>query len=147
MQVILQQDVRNLGNAGDIVNVKNGYGRNYLIPKQIAVFADPKNVRELEHQKKVVVSKQLKAKKAAEDISAKLAGLSITVSREVGEEEKIFGSVTVKDIADAVRNEGYMIDRHDIKLEAPIKKLGIFDVKVRLHAEVEGTLKVWVVKK
>jgi len=147
MQVILQQDVRDLGNAGDIVSVKNGYGRNFLIPKKIAVMADPKNIKELEHFKKVVVSKQLKAKKEAEVLAAKIAELSITVAREVGEEDKIFGSVTTKDIADTVRGEGFIIDRHDIKLEAPIKKLGIFDIKIKLHSEVEGVLKVWVVKK
>lgn len=147
MQVILQEDVPNLGRAGDIVKVRDGYGRNFLLPKDKAIVADPKNVKQLEHNKKLVASKQSKMKGDAEKLAEKLKELSITISREAGEEDKIFGSVTTKDIADALRGEGYIIDRHDIKLEAPIKQIGIFDVGVRLHTEVNGTLKIWVVKK
>ena len=147
MNVILQENVPNLGKAGDIVTVREGYGRNYLLPQKKAVVADPKNVKQLEHNKRVVEAKQSKMKKEAEVFAAKLKELSITVSREVGEEEKIFGSVTTKDIAEALRKEGFIIDRHDIQLEEPIKQIGIFEVNVKLHREVAGVVKIWVVKK
>jgi len=147
MQVILQEDIDNLGIAGDIVAVKPGYARNYLLPRDKAVLADTKNIKQLDHQKRVVATKQLKVKRAAEEIAEKLKDVSITITREVGDEEKIFGSVTTKDIHDALRNEGHIIDRHSIKLDDPIKQLGIFDVSVKLHNEVTGIVKVWVVKK
>lgn len=147
MQLILQEKIPSLGEAGDIVNVKPGYGRNYLLPRGLAVAADPKNIKQLEHQKRVVAAKETKRKTGAENLARKLAELSITISRETGEGEKIFGSVTSKDITEALRRENFIVDRHDIKLAEPIKQLGIFDVEVKLHAEVTGTVKVWVVKK
>ena len=147
MQLILQEDIGTLGRAGDIVNVRDGYGRNFLLPKKKAVLADPKNVKELEHQKRAVASKQIKAKKAAEELAAKFSSVSLTIARDAGEEDKLFGSVTVKDIAEALRNEGYTIDRYAIELKTPIKQIGIFEVPVRLHSEVTATVKVWVVKK
>lgn len=147
MQVILQEKVPQLGEAGDIVTVKPGYGRNYLLPRGLAVTADPKNVRMLDHQKRVVQAKESKRKTKAEELARKLAELSLTISREAGEGEKIFGSVTTKDIAEGLRRENFIVDRHDIKLDEPIKQLGIFDVEVKLHSEVTGTVKVWVVKK
>lgn len=147
MQVILYQDVPNLGRAGEIVNVKEGYGRNYLVPRKLAVAANPANIKELEHQKRIVSAKQTKLKKHAEGIAAKMKELSLTIAREAGEEEKLFGAVTSKDIVAALRNEGFVVDRHDLQLEAPIKQIGIYDIPVRLHAEVTGIVKVWVVKK
>ena len=147
MQVILKEDILNLGKAGDVVTVREGYGRNFLLPRKKAIKAAPNSLKELEHQKKVVTALQLKRKKEAEGIATKVAKLSLTISREAGEEDKLFGSVTTKDIADALRGEGFIIDRHDITLEAPLKALGIFDVPVKLHPEVTGTVKVWVVKK
>jgi len=147
MQLILQQDVPNVGKAGDVVNVKDGYGRNYLLPKQMAVVADTGNIKQMEHHKRVVASKLAKQKGAADELAQKLGQVSITISRESGDEDKLFGSVTNKDIAEALRAEGYVVDRHDIKLDAPLKQLGVFEVPVRLHPEVTGTLKVWVVKK
>lgn len=147
MQVILQEDVTHLGKAGDVVIVREGYGRNYLLPQKKAVMADPKNMKQLTHQKRVVEARQLKVKKAAMEVAEKLQGVSLTISREAGEEDKLFGSVTVKDVADALRNEGHIIDRHLIDLAAPIKQLGIFDIPVKLHSEVTGIVKVWVVKK
>ncbi len=147
MQVILQVDVPSLGKAGEIVDVREGYGRNFLLPQKKAVPADPKNIRLLEHQRRVVAAKQAKLKHHAEEILGKLANTSVTISREAGEDDKIFGSVTTKDIAETLRREGFEIDRHFIHLDAPIKSLGVFDVPVKLHAEVSGTIKVWVVKK
>lgn len=147
MQVILQEDVTQLGKAGDVVDVREGYGRNYLLPQRKAVVADPKNLKQLAHQKRVVEARQLKAKKAAAEFAEKLSGVSLTIGREAGEEEKLFGSVTAKDIADALRSEGHIVDRHAIDLAAPIKQLGIYDIPVKLHAEVTAVVKVWVVKK
>jgi large subunit ribosomal protein L9 len=147
MQVILQEDVHKLGKAGEVVQVRDGYGRNFLLPQKKAILANPKNLRQLEHQKRVVVAKQQKIKRKAEDLAAKLRDISLTISREVGEEDKLFGSVTTKDISDALRNEGYIIDRHDIRLEEPIKQLGIFDIPIKLHPEVIGEIKLWVVKR
>ncbi len=147
MQVILQQDVSNVGRAGDVVDVREGFGRNYLLPRKLAVVADPGNIKQMEHHKRVVTAKISKMKKSAEELSAKISQVSLTISRESGEEDKLFGSVTNKDIAEALRVEGFIVDRHDIKLDEPIKTLGIFDVSVRLHPEVNGTIKVWVVKK
>ncbi|MFH0799639.1 MAG: 50S ribosomal protein L9 [Pseudomonadota bacterium] len=147
MQVILQEDVVKLGKAGEVVTVREGYGRNYLLPQKKAVLAVPGNLKELEHQKRTVAAKQEKVKKAAGELAEKLKALSITIGREIGEEDRLFGSVTTKDISDALRNEGFVIDRRDIHLEEPIKQLGIFDIPVKLHSEVTGVVKVWVVKK
>jgi large subunit ribosomal protein L9 len=147
MQLILKEDVYNLGKTGDIVNVSEGYGRNYLLPKKIAITAAPNNLTQLEHQKRIVTALQLKRKKTAEGLAEKIGKVSLTISREVGEEDKIFGSVTTKDISEALRNEGFIVDRHDLNLEAPIKKLGIYDIPAKLHSEVTATVKVWVVKK
>ncbi len=147
MQVILKEDVQSLGKAGDVVNVSEGYGRNYLLPEKKAILAAPNNLKQLEHQKRIVEALQLKRKRTAEELSQKLASLSLTISRDAGEEDKLFGSVTTKDISEALKNEGFIIDRHDIHLDAPIKKLGIFDVPAKLHPEVTATVKVWVVKK
>jgi large subunit ribosomal protein L9 len=147
MQVILQVDVPSLGKAGEVVKVREGYGRNFLIPQKKAVLADIKNLTMLEHQKRVVSAKQLKLKRQAQELLVKLSNTSITIARDAGEDDKLFGSVTTKDIVDTLRREGFEIDRHSIHLDAPIKSLGVFDVPVKLHAEVSGALKVWVVKK
>ena len=147
MQVILTIDIPSLGKAGEIVEVREGYGRNFLLPQKKAVLADPKNIKMLEHQKRVVTSKQAKLKRHAEELLTKLSSTSITIARDAGEDDKLFGSVTTKDIADSLRREGFEIDRHYIHLDAPIKSLGVFEIPVKLHSEVQGNIKVWVVKK
>lgn len=147
MQVILQEDIAKLGKAGEVVSVREGFGRNFLLPQKKAVLADPKNLKQLDHQKRSIAAKQQKARKVAGEFADKLGKLSITIAREVGEEDKLFGSVTIKDVADALRAEGHIIDRHNIQLAAPIKELGIFDIPVKVHSEVTATVKVWVVKK
>ena len=147
MQVILTVDIPSLGSAGETVEVREGYGRNYLLPQKKAILADPKNLKMLEHQKRVVQAKQAKVKKSAQDLLGRLSSVSITIAREAGEDDKIFGSVTTKDIAESLRREGFEIDRHYIHLDAPIKSLGVFEVPVKLHSEVSGNVKVWVVKK
>jgi len=147
MQVILQENVHALGKVGDVVSVRAGFARNFLLPQGKAVEADPKNLRMMEHQKRVIGSKDLKRKREAEMLAEKLGALSLTISRKAGEEEKIFGAVTAKDIADELRREGFAIDKHAIVVEQPLKQLGIFDIPVKIHHEVTATVKVWVVKK
>lgn len=147
MEVILQEDIPQLGKAGDILKVKSGFARNYLIPQKKAVLANQNNIAQLEHQKRVVNQRQLKAKKSSEDLAKRIAELSITISREAGEEGKLFGSVTTMDIANALRTEGFNIDKRLIHVAEPIKQIGITEVEIKLHSEVTGKLKVWVVKK
>lgn len=147
MEVILHESVPNLGEVGDIVNVKDGYARNYLLPRKIAVAASKSNVRELEHQKKVAETKKAQLKIKAEEMAKKLASVSITISKEAGEEDKLFGTITTMEIANALRQEGWTVDKRHIKLQEPVKKIGVFDVSLRLHPEVDGTFKLWVVKK
>lgn len=146
IEVILKEDIQSIGKAGDIVKVKPGFARNYLLPQGKAVQAAAGNLKELEHQKRIVSARQSKLKKEAENLAAQLAGLSINIKKEAGEGDKIFGSVTTKEIADALRREKIIIDKKAIALSQPIKQLGIFEVPVRLHAEVTANLKVLVVK-
>lgn len=147
MEVILREGIDGLGKAGEIVKVKDGFARNYLLPQKKAVVADPKNVKLIEHQKRVALAQEAKVKKEAENLAAKLSNVSVTIAREAGEEDKIFGSVTAKDIADSLKNEGVKLDKKQVFLKEPIKKLGTFDVEVKLYNEVSATVKVWVVKK
>lgn len=147
MQVILREEVKSLGKAGEVVKVKDGYARNFLFPQGKAVQADPKNLKALEHHQKAATARQAKLKKQAEELAQKLSQVSLTIRRQAaGEEEKIFGAVTTKDIADALRQENLIVDKKGIELAAPIKQLGIFEVPVKLHPEVKATVKVWVVK-
>src|SRR4051812_9940192 len=145
MKLILREDVPNLGKAGDLANVRDGYGRNFLIPYGKAVPASEKNVRELEHHKRVIFQQQAKLKAGAEAIAQKLGSLQVTIARKVGEQDKLSGSVTNKDTADAVAKRGLAIARHSIDLAEPLRALGTFDVPVKLHSAVTSSLKVWVV--
>lgn len=145
MKVILREDVPHLGKAGEIADVRNGYGRNYLIPHGKAVLASEKNVRQLEHQKRVIFQQQAKLKANAEAVAQKLGGYKVTIARKVGEQDKLYGSVTNKDIADELARLGTEIDRHAIQLDEPIRALGTFEVPVRLHSDVAAKVQVWVV--
>lgn len=145
-EVILREDIKSVGKAGEVVKVSPGFARNYLLPQGKAVKADSKNLKELEHQKRAVSARQSKLKKAAEALASRIATLSITIKKEAGEADKLFGSVTTKDIADALRNEKILLDRKTVELAQPIKQLGIYEVPLRLHAEVVANLKVLVVK-
>jgi len=147
MEVILKEDVVTLGKAGDVVKVKEGYARNFLLPRGKAVVADTGNMKAVEQHKQSIAAKQAKLKKEAEALAEKLKALSITLARDAGEQDKLFGSVTSSDIAEALRHEGVVLDKRAIHLEEPIKQIGVFDVTVRLHTEVTGVLKVWIVKK
>jgi large subunit ribosomal protein L9 len=146
LKLILREDVENLGKSGEVVEVAGGYGRNYLLPRGLAVKASMKNLKDLEHQKRLIQVRMDKQKKEAEDLAGSLDGVSCTIARKTGEEEKLFGSVTSRDIEEALKEEGISIDRKRILLEEPIKKLGMYAVPVKLHTDVTGTIKVWVVK-
>ncbi|HLP17632.1 MAG TPA: 50S ribosomal protein L9 [Bacteroidota bacterium] len=146
MKVILRQNYEGLGNIGDVVVVKDGYARNFLVPRKIAYRAHPGALQALEEEKKQHERKEVKAVKEAEALSSKLGNLSLTISMKVGEDEKLFGSVTSQMIADALAAQNFTIDKRDITLEEPIKALGIFEVPVKLHAKVTAKVKVWVVR-
>ncbi|MCK5740835.1 MAG: 50S ribosomal protein L9 [Chlorobi bacterium] len=146
MKVILRQDVDNLGEMGSIVNVKNGYARNYLIPRGMAYYASPSALKAFEAEKKQILKRRAEEKSVADEVAAKIAELQISIPMKVGEEGKLFGSVTSQMIADALGSRGYdYIDKRNIVIEEAIKSLGVFDVKVKLHAEVNATMKIWVI--
>lgn len=147
MQVILKEDIEKLGSMGEMVEVKRGYARNYLVPRDMAVEATPKNVKLLEHQKRVVAAKISNVKKASETVAEKLSAASVVLHHMVGEEEKLFGSVTTMEIADALAAQGIEIDRRKISLEEPIKRLGDYTASVKLPGGVTGQVKVSVLAK
>jgi large subunit ribosomal protein L9 len=146
MKVILREDYENLGNIGDIVQVKPGFARNYLFPKKIAYPALDNFVKMLEEEKRQKEHRKDKEKKDAEELAKTLQNVSVTISVSVGEEDKMFGSVTTQDISQALAKQNLEIDRKKIILEEPIKELGIYSVPIKLHTEVEAKIKVWVVK-
>ena len=146
MEIILQEDVPSLGTIGDIIKVRDGYGRNYLIPRGLAVEANRRNLRVLEHQKRLIAAKKEKTRQQAQSVSDRLAALSLTISARAGEEDRLFGSVTNIDIERALNAQGVTIDRRKIILTEPIKQLGEYAVPVHLSSEVHGTLKVQVVR-
>lgn len=145
MKVILTQTVSNLGHVGQIVTVKNGYGRNFLIPRGLAVVADERNRKVLAHQQKTLSQQMKKELADAEVIVEKIESLSITLTRKAGENEKLFGSVTNQDIHEALVGEGVTIDRRQIDLKDPIKALGYFTVPVKMGQGKSAQLKLWVV--
>ena len=145
MKVILREDVHNLGKSGELVTVKPGYGRNYLIPRKLAVLASEANMRQLEHERKVIEARQAKLKGQAQETAKALSAVQVKISRKVGEQDKLYGSVTALDIAEALAAQGQKIDRRHIHLLEPIKALGTYDVEVRLHRDVPAKVKGEVV--
>ena len=146
MEVILKEDIAKLGRMGETVQVAPGYGRNYLIPQGKAVLATSKNSKELEHQRQLILRKAELIRKDAESFAEKFRGLTLTLARKVVEEDKIYGSVSVSDISQALEEAGVEIERKLIKLDEPIKSLGEFQVPVMVHADVTAELTVQVVK-
>jgi len=142
MNVILKEDVKNLGKMGDVVTVKEGYARNFLFPKGLAVEANEKNVKALEHTKRQILDRAKKIKTDAETMAAKFAGKTITITAKAGEEEKLFGSVTTADIAEALKKDGHEVDKKKIHLEEPIRRLGTYTVSVKVHPEVSADVTV-----
>lgn len=147
MQVILTEDVANLGKSGELVAVKPGYGRNYLIPQGLAVAATKNNIARVQHTKKVIAERQAKARAAAEATAGKLGSVTVQIERAVGEGDKLFGSVTTKDIAEALAAQGHQVDKKSIVLADPIKALGQYTVDVKLSSGIAAQIKVWVVGK
>ncbi len=146
MKVILREEVSHLGQPGAVVNVKPGYARNYLIPQGLASLATSKNIKMMEHQLKQIQQQIDTAKAEAEEVKARLAELSVTVSKPAGENEKLFGSVTTRDIEAALAEEGVTVNRKRIVIDDPIKALGVYTAHVKLHGGELADFKVWVVK-
>jgi large subunit ribosomal protein L9 len=145
MKVILKQNVPSLGRAGDLVKVNDGYARNLLIPKGLAVEADDKNIKAFELAKKNILQKAEKEKAGAQDLATRLSQVTLTLPRKVGDQHKIFGSVTSKDIEAALREKGFDIDRKMIVHDEQIKSLGEFKVRIKLHSGIETEIKLNVV--
>jgi large subunit ribosomal protein L9 len=146
MQIILLEDVRSLGKAGDVVKVSDGYGRNFLIPQKKAILATEKGVKMLEHQKRQVQARMGKMKKNLEKVAEEINALSCTFTKAVGESGKLFGSVTSMEIEAYLKENGIDVDRKKIVLDEPIKSIGMFTVPIKLHPEIVAQLKVWVVQ-
>jgi large subunit ribosomal protein L9 len=146
MKVILRQNFEPLGQIGDVVEVKDGYARNYLLPHKIAYTALKGNIRALEEEKQNVAKKSQQELNAADKLAAELEKVSITIPVQVGEEDKIFGSVTTQMIVDALKEKGYDVDKRKVEIEETIKTLGIYSVNIKLHPSVSTTIKVWVVR-
>jgi|SRR5690554_1831508 len=146
MKVILRQNYESLGKVGDIVDVKDGFALNYLLPRKIAYSAHKGNIAALEEEKKNLLKKTEQELKAAEILASELEKVSVTIPVQVGEEDKIFGTVTSQMIADSLKEKGYDIDRRKIEIPEAIKSLGIYNVGIKLHSNVEAKIKVWVVR-
>jgi large subunit ribosomal protein L9 len=147
MQVILTQDVDNLGKAGELVSVRPGYGRNYLVPNGLAVTATVKNKNRLEHEKALIAKRVEKERANANEVATRINGMTLQFERQVGEDERLFGSVTSRDIAEQLKRANVDIDHRWIQLDSAVKALGKYEVPVRLAAGVIAQLKFWVVGK
>ncbi|MDH5201779.1 MAG: 50S ribosomal protein L9 [Nitrospirota bacterium] len=146
MKVILKDDMKKVGKMGDIINVADGYARNYLIPRGLAAEANTKNIKSLEHEKRIVEDKAKKLKNSAQDLASRISATTLVIKAKAGDEEKLFGSVTTMDIAEALRSEGIEIDKKKILLEEPIKRLGSYSVNVKLHYDISTQLTVQVIQ-
>jgi len=146
MRIILLRDFEQLGKSGEQVEVTSGYARNYLIPKGIAIQATKSNLKSFKEKIRINSQRQDRALKKSETLAEKLKSLSLTVPVKVGEEDKVFGSVTSQMIAEKLMEKGYEIDKRQINLEEPIKSLGIYDIPIKLHSQIEASVKLWVIK-
>ncbi len=145
MEVVLKEDIENLGHMGDVVKVKDGYARNYLLPRGLVVLANKKNLKALEHEQRMIGQRRERLTKEAQGISAQLAGVSLEFAVKVGEEGRLFGSVTNMDIEKALKEKGLDVERRRIVLHDPIKQVGEYEVPIRLRPEVMPSIKVKVV--
>ena len=146
MEVILREDIERLGNRGQVVKVADGYARNFLLPKRLAVAATESNRKIVEQERQAHLRREAKQKSEAEDLGKLLTGVTLTIAQKAGENDQLFGSVTAKDVADALALQNYNVDRRKVMLEEPIKQLGEFRVPVRLHRDVTAEVTVQVVK-
>lgn len=146
MKIILKKDVENLGRVGDVVEVKDGYGRNYLIPQGMGIQATRSNMKVVDELKRNEAKKAKKAQTEAEKLAAELSRIELTYTAKVGEDDKLYGAVTNQVIAELLKEKDVQIDRHQIVLEEPIKELGMFEVPVKAGAGVKAQIKLWVIK-
>lgn len=146
MLVVLRENVENLGRIGDVVKVSEGYARNFLLPRKLVVFAEENNIKQIEAAKRSLEKRRAAQRATAEEVAKKLAEFSCNISRKVGENDKLFGSVSPMDIAEVLKAAGFKVERRMISMSQPIKALGVHTVTVRLEPEVSTPLKVWVVK-
>jgi len=144
VQVILSEDVDNLGAMGETVKVADGYARNYLIPRKLAVQLDSGSAKQIDHQKRVIKNREEKHREHLQEVSKALEALTIEIKVRAGAEDHIFGSVTGRDLAEKLKELGHDVDRKTILLEGPIRELGIYSVPIRLASGIEANLKVWV---
>ena len=147
MKVILREDVEGKGSTGDVIEVKTGFARNYLIPEGFAFKATPSNLKIFEEEKRQKSIRENKERKKGEDLAEKLAKESFTAVVSVGEDDKLFGSVTSQTISELMKEKGYNIDHRKIILDEPIKALGIYTIGLKIHHDIEAKIKVWIVKK
>ncbi len=146
MKVILKEDVKSIGSMGQIVDVADGFGRNYLVPKGLAVEANIKNIKSLEHEKKVIQEKVKKIKNQAQDLAGRVSDTTLVIKAKAGEEGKLFGSVTTMDIVEQLKNAGIDIDKKKIILEEPIKRVGSYSIKIKIHPEIATEVNVQVIE-
>jgi len=147
MELILRTKIEKLGNSGDVVNVKPGYARNYLLPQNLALEATPGNKKIVESEKQKVEHQNLEEKQSVEELAKKLEKVSLTISVQAGEKDKLYGSITSQDIVQTLKKEeGININKKMLVLEEPLKALGVYNIPVKLHPEVSTTIKVWIVK-
>ena len=147
MEVILSKDIQTLGKLGEVVKVKDGYARNFLLPRKLAYVATPSNLKRIEQQEKKSKAEDEQAKKDAEVFAEKISKMSCTINVEVNDLDKLYGAIAEADIAKALEIEGFTVDKKDIVIEKPIEELGIFEIGINLHSEVSAKIRLWVTKK
>ncbi len=145
MKVLLQANVSNLGHIGDLVKVKPGFARNFLLPRGLAIFADERNRKLFDHNMRLVDAKKVKALTAAKEMAIQVGNMSLTIEKQVGKEDKIFGTITTQELADAFKKQGFEFDRKSITIQDEVKKVGVYQGSVKLHPEVSAEFKIWVV--
>ncbi len=144
MEIILQEDVEKLGTRGQVVNVKEGYARNYLLPRKLAIVADASNMKRLEKMRAAFAKKEATERESAQKQAEQLSAVALKLSRKAGENEQLFGSVTAGDVADALKAQGYEIDKRKIQLDVPIKTIGEFPITLKLYRDIAAIVKLTV---
>jgi large subunit ribosomal protein L9 len=146
MKVVLKDDIKNVGKMGQIVDVADGYARNYLVPRGLAVEANIKNLKSLEHEKKIIQEKAKRIKNSSQTLSDKISTMTLVIKAKAGDEGKLFGTVTSMDIAELLKDEGIEMDKKKISLDEPIKRLGSYSVNIKIHPEISTHLNIQVVE-
>lgn len=146
MQIILKKEIKKLGRAGEVVSVRDGYARNFLLPQGLALPATPANLKVVERERKRALLREEKERQKARELADRINSTSCTITVQTGQDGRLFGSVTAQDISEAYKLEGIEVDRKKIELSQPIKEIGVFKVNIKLHPEVTAQAKVWVVK-